>query len=39
MMASDDVLVAMQTWENNNFLTWRNYSRYFYIEFEYGVKI
>jgi hypothetical protein len=25
MMGSHDVLVAMQTWENNNMLTWRNY--------------
>ena len=37
MMVSHDALVAMQTWKNNNMLTWRNYSRYFYNEFEYGV--
>jgi hypothetical protein len=39
MMVSHDMLVAMQTWKNNNLLTWRDYSRYFYNEFEYGVKI
>jgi hypothetical protein len=40
MMVSHDVLVAMKTWKNNNccMLTWRDYSRYFYNEFEYGVK-
>jgi hypothetical protein len=38
MMVSHDTLVAMQTWKNNNLLTWRDYSRYFYNEFEYGVR-
>jgi hypothetical protein len=38
MVSHDDVLVAMQTWKNNNLLTLRDYSRYFYNEFEYGVK-
>jgi hypothetical protein len=38
VMVSHDALVAMQTWKNNNLLTWRDYSRYFYNEFEYGVK-
>jgi hypothetical protein len=37
MMVSHDALVAMQTWKNNNLLTWRDYSRYFYNEFDYGV--
>jgi hypothetical protein len=36
MMVSHDMLVAMQTWKNNNMLTWRDYSRCFYNEFEYG---
>jgi hypothetical protein len=38
MMVSHDMLVAMQTWKNNNPLTWRDDSRYFHNEFEYGVK-
>jgi hypothetical protein len=38
MTVSHDTLVAMKTWKNNNMLTWRDYSRYFYNEFEYGVK-
>ena len=38
MMVSHDTLVAMQTWKNNNLLTWRDYSRYFHKEFEYGVR-
>jgi hypothetical protein len=38
IMVSHDMLVAMQTWKNNNMLTWRDYSRYFYNEFENGVK-
>jgi len=38
MMVSHDVLVEMETWENNNLLTWRDDFRYFYNEFEYGVK-
>jgi hypothetical protein len=39
MMVYYVVLVAIKTWINNNILTWRDYSRYFYNEFEYGVKI
>jgi hypothetical protein len=38
-MLSHDMLMAMQKWKDNNLLTWRDYSRYFYNEFEYGVKI
>jgi len=38
MMASLEVLVAIQTWKKNNLLTWKDYSRYFYNEFEYVVK-
>jgi hypothetical protein len=38
MMASLDMLVVIETWKHNNILTWRDYSRYFYNEFEYGVK-
>jgi hypothetical protein len=38
MMVSHDALGAMQTWKNFNLLTWMDYSRYFYNEFEYGVK-
>jgi hypothetical protein len=39
MMVSHDMLVAMRTWKKNNLLTWRDYSRYFSNEFEYGVRI
>jgi hypothetical protein len=39
MMVSHDALVAMQTRKNNNLLNLRDYSRYFYNQFEYGVKI
>jgi hypothetical protein len=39
MMVSHDALVVMKTWKKNNLLTCRDYSRYFYNEFEYGVKI
>jgi len=39
MMVSHDALVEMQTWKNNNLLTWMDYSMYFYIEFGYGVRI
>jgi hypothetical protein len=28
----------MKMWKNNNLLTWRDYSRYFYNEFEYGAR-
>jgi hypothetical protein len=38
MMVSHDALVEMQTLKNNNMLTWRDYSRYFYNEFEYYVR-
>ena len=38
MMVSHDGLVAIQTWKTNNLLIWRDYLRYFYNEFEYGVK-
>jgi hypothetical protein len=38
MMVSHDALLAMQTWKNNNLLTLRDYSRYFYNEFEYDLK-
>jgi len=38
MMVSHDALVAMETWKTNNLLTWRDYSRYIYNEFEYGVR-
>jgi len=38
MMVSCDELVAMQTWKNNNLLTWRDNLRYFHNEFEYGAK-
>jgi len=37
-MVSHDALVAMQTWNNNTLSTWRDFSRYFENEFEYGVK-
>jgi hypothetical protein len=37
MMVSYDGVVTMQTSKNNNLLNWRDYSRYFYNEFEYGV--
>jgi hypothetical protein len=39
MMVSHDALMAMQTWKNNILLIWRDYSRYFSNEFEYGVTI
>jgi hypothetical protein len=39
MMVSHDALVALKTWKNNNLLTRRDYSRYFYNELEYGVRI
>jgi hypothetical protein len=39
MIVSHDALVEMKTWKNNNLLTSRDYSRYFYNEFEYGVKL
>jgi hypothetical protein len=39
MMVSHDALMAMQTQKNNNLLNLRDYSRYFYNQFEYGVKI
>jgi hypothetical protein len=38
MMVSHDVVMAMQTWKNNNLITWRDDSRYFHNEFEDGVK-
>jgi hypothetical protein len=39
MMVPHDALVEMQTLKNNNLLTWRDYSRNFYNEFEYSIKI
>ena len=37
MMVSHDLLVPMYMWKTNNLFTWRDYSRYFYNELEYGV--
>jgi hypothetical protein len=37
MMVPHDALVTMKTWKNINLLNLRDYSRYFYNEFEYGV--
>jgi hypothetical protein len=38
MMVSHEELVAVQNWKENNLLTWRDSSRYFYNEFKYGVR-
>ena len=38
MMVSTDMLMEIQTWKDNNVLTWRDSSRYFHNEFEYGVQ-
>jgi len=38
MMVSHDRLVAMKTWKKYNLLARRDYSKYFYNEFEYGVR-
>ena len=38
MMVSNDMLMEIQTWKNNNVLTWRDSLTYFHNEFEYGVE-
>ena len=37
-MGTTDMLMEIQTQKDNNVLTWRDSSRYFHNEFEYGVQ-